>query len=131
MIRLTYALRRRSELSREEFQRYWREEHAPLVRDHAETLRIQRYVQAHTATTPLDDALRDSRGATVEPFDGVAELWWESVDDLAQAMSTPEGALAARELLEDEAKFIDLEHSPLWIAREEVVLGDRSAREVA
>jgi len=123
MIRLTYALRRRPDLTRDEFQRYWRETHAPLVETVAATLRIRRYVQAHTLATPLDGALRDSRGATVEPFDGVAELWWDSVDDLAAAMSTPEGAQAARQLLEDEANFIDLEASPIWVADEHVVLG--------
>jgi uncharacterized protein (TIGR02118 family) len=123
VIRLTYALRRRPELSREDFQRYWREEHAPLVRARADTLRIRRYVQAHTLSTPLDDALRESRDGSFEPFDGVAELWWDSVEDLAQAMATPEGVEASRELLEDEAKFIDLEVSPIWIAREEVVVG--------
>ena len=122
MIRLTYPLRRREGLSREEFQRYWREEHAPLVRSHAETLRIRRYVQAHTLTTPLDDALHDSRGGVVEPFDGVAELWWDSVEDLAEAMSSPEGAEAARALLEDEANFIDLATSPIWVADENVVI---------
>jgi len=97
MIKLTYCLRRKPGMTVEEFQRYWRETHAPLVRSHAETLRIRRYVQAHTATTPLDDALRDSRSASVEPFDGVAELWWDSVDDMAQAMATPEGARAGRD----------------------------------
>jgi uncharacterized protein (TIGR02118 family) len=123
MVKLTYALRRKPSLSREEFQRYWRENHAPLVRDRAATLSIRRYVQAHTLTTPLDDALRDSRGASVEAYDGVAELWWDSVEDLAQAMSTPEGAQAGRELLEDEANFIDLEQSPIWVADENVVVG--------
>jgi uncharacterized protein (TIGR02118 family) len=123
MIRLTYALRRRSSMSREEFQAYWRETHAPLVRDRAETLRIRRYVQAHTLTTPLDEALAAGRGATTEPYDGVAELWWDSVEDLAAAMGTPEGEQAGRELLEDEANFIDLGASPIWVSREDVVVG--------
>lgn len=122
MIKVTYALRRRSELSREDFQRYWRETHAPLVRERAGVLGIRRYVQAHTIATPLDDALRDSRGGSVEPYDGVAELWWESVDELAASMSTPEGAQAARELLEDEANFIDLAASPIWVTSENLVL---------
>ena len=32
MIKLVFTLRRSDRLSREEFQRYWREEHAPLVK---------------------------------------------------------------------------------------------------
>jgi len=123
MVKLVFPLRRRPDLSREEFQRYWRESHAPLVRSHAEALRIRRYVQVHTTTTPLDDALRESRGAAVEPFDGVAELWWDSVDDLVAAQSSEAGAAAAGELLADEANFIDLDNSPVWLAEENVVIG--------
>ena len=121
MIKLTFCLRRRPELSREEFQRIWREEHALLVRRHAETLGIRRYVQAHTATTPFNDALRGSRSAP-EEYDGVAELWWDSIEAAAQAASTPEGAKAATELLEDERRFIDLVHSPIFLAEEHVVV---------
>lgn len=32
--------------------------------------------------------------------------------------SSPEGAAAAQELLEDERKFIDHARSPLWLAAE-------------
>ena len=123
MIKLTFCLTRLPHLSREAFQAYWFNTHGPLVASVAETLRIRRYVQAHTLTTPLDAALRESRGGSVEPFDGVAELWWESIEDLAEAMATPAGAQAARALLEDEGRFIDLDASPIWIADEHVVVG--------
>ena len=121
MIKLVFCLKRRDGLSLEEFQRYWFETHGPLVRSHAETLRIRRYVQVHSSTTPFNDALRGSRGGP-ESFDGVAELWWDSLDDAAAAASTPEGAAAAQELLEDERKFIDLERSPLWMAAEREIV---------
>jgi hypothetical protein len=49
---------------------------------------------------------------------GVAELWWESVEDVLAAVSTPAGQQAAIELLAYERRFIDLEHSPLWIGEE-------------
>ena len=35
MIKLTFCLRRLPHLSREQFQTYWREQHAPLVAKHA------------------------------------------------------------------------------------------------
>ena len=121
MIKLTFCLRRRPELSREEFQHIWHEEHAPLVRSHAETLGIRRYVQVHTTTTPMNDALRGSRSAP-EEYDGVAELWWDSVEAAANAASTPEGAEAARQLLEDERRFIDHANSPIWLSEERPVI---------
>jgi uncharacterized protein (TIGR02118 family) len=117
MIKLVYCLRRLPHLSREEFQRYWRETHGPLVRGNAEVLRIQRYVQVHTLDTPLNDVIGTSRGAA-EAYDGVAELWFEREEDLTEATATPEGRAAALDLLEDERRFIDLARSSLWIAQE-------------
>jgi hypothetical protein len=61
--------------------------------------------------------LRASRSA-LEPFDGVAELWWDDLDALVAATSTREGTAAGRTLLEDEARFIDLERSALWLGQE-------------
>jgi uncharacterized protein (TIGR02118 family) len=121
VIKLVFPLHRRPELSREEFQRYWRETHGPLVRAHAETLGIRRYVQSHTLSTPVNDGLRASRDAP-EDFDGVAELWWDSLDALAAAVATPEGQAASVELLEDERRFIDHARSPLWLSEEHEVI---------
>ena len=121
MIKLVYCARRLPHLSREEFQRYWRETHGPLVRSHAKTLRIRRYVQVHTLENPINEVLRESRG-TLEPYDGVAELWWDSAEDMAAANLTPEGLRAAQELLDDERRFADLERSALWVAEEHVVV---------
>ena len=122
MVKLVFCLRRLPELSRAEFQRYWREKHGPLVRQHAATLRIRRYVQLHTREDALNDVLRASRGGP-EPYDGIAELWWDSREDLQAATASPEGQRASLELLEDERRFIDLGRSPLWIADEHPVVG--------
>lgn len=121
MIKLVFCLRRLPSLSREEFQRYWLDRHGPLVRSHAAVLGIRRYVQTHTLDGPATDALRASRGGP-EPYDGVAELWWDDPDALAAATATPEGRAAGAALLEDERRFIDLARSPLFVARERPVI---------
>src|SRR6185295_2200720 len=110
MLKLVFCLRRLPELSRADFQRYWREQHGPLVRRHAAVLRIRRYLQLHTLEAPLQDALRASRGGP-EAFDGVAELWWDNQEDLEAVLRDPDGQRAAAELLEDERRFIDLARS--------------------
>jgi uncharacterized protein (TIGR02118 family) len=117
MVKLVFALRRLPHLSRAEFQRYWHEQHAPLVKKHAETLGIRRYVQLHTLDTSLNEALRGTRGGP-EGFDGVAEIWF----DQASLPATAEAAVAGQALLEDEKKFIDLARSPLWIGEERPIL---------
>jgi uncharacterized protein (TIGR02118 family) len=116
MIRLTFLLRRKPEQSREEFQHYWLHEHGPLVASHANHLNLLRYVQVHTLDDPINGGMNEARGGKMEaPYDGVAELWWENDDLLQAAFGSQEGEKAGAELLEDEAKFIDLPNSPLWL----------------
>ena len=122
MIKLVFAIRRRPGMSREEFQRYWREEHAALVSRHADELRIRRYVQTHARDTDLDEALAGTRGSEPRFYDGVAELWWDSMEDLIAASTSEAGQAAGRELVEDEQRFIDLPRSPLWLGEENVVI---------
>ena len=121
MLKLVFCLRRLPTLSREQFQRYWWETHGPLVHRHAAALRIRRYVQTHTLEDPVQDALRATRGGP-EAYDGVAELWWDSREDLDAALADPAAQRAAAELLEDERRFIDLARSPLFVARERPVV---------
>lgn len=121
MIKLTFCLRRLPHLSREEFQRYWREQHAPLVAKHAGVLGILRYVQCHTGHDALNGTMQTSRGGP-EAYDGVAELWFESEEAMA-ANTSEAAAKAGAELLPDEKKFIDLANSPLWFSDEFKVVG--------
>ena len=122
MIKLTFAVRRRDDIEPEEFHRYWRDEHGPLVRSFQPALGMRRYVQVHRIETPLNGLLQGSRNA-LEPFDGTAELWWDDLDALAAASSTPEGLAAGQALLEDEARFIDLARSALWLGEEVEIIG--------
>jgi uncharacterized protein (TIGR02118 family) len=122
VIKLTFTVRRRPDVAPEEFHRYWRDEHGPLVRSYAAVLGIRRYVQSHRVDTPVNDALRGSRDS-LEPFDGVAELWWKDLDALIAASATEDGVAAGRTLLEDERRFIDLAHSALWLNEEVEIVG--------
>jgi uncharacterized protein (TIGR02118 family) len=121
MIKLVFCLRRRDDLSREEFQRYWFEQHGPLVRSHADTLGIRRYVQVHSIDDGISLAVAGPRSSPL-PYDGVAELWFDDLEALAAAGSTDEGRAAGAALLADERTFIDLERSPLLLAEEHAII---------
>ena len=123
MIKLTFCLVRLPHLSREAFQAYWFDTHGPLVASVAETLKIRRYVQLHSLPEDLNAGVGTSRQAPPE-FDGVAQLWFDSLEALAENGRRPEAQAAAAMLLEDERRFIDLPNSPLWWGRERVVVGD-------
>ena len=120
MIKVVMAIRRRADVPPEEFHRYWREEHGPLARRLLEPLNLRRYVQTHTLDADVNAQLAATRG-TFEAFDGVAELWWDSLDDMLAAFGSEDGQHANTALAEDEARFIDLERSSLFLAEEQVI----------
>ncbi len=117
MIKLIMCLTRRPEISREQFQDYWLNSHGPFFQENASAMRAKRYVQAHTLDSPLNEGMRTSRGLQPE-YDGVAEVWFDSEDDLMAAMGSPEGQKLAADLLEDESTFIDHAKSAAFIVRE-------------
>lgn len=79
-------------------------------------------MQVHTTDAPgLHTALQDRNGGAPEPFDGVAELWFDSLEALGSA--DPVAQQAAADLLADERNFIDLPNSPMWVAEEHVIVG--------
>lgn len=121
MIKLVFCLRRLPHLSREEFQKYWFENHGPLVKSKKDILKIRRYVQVHTIDGPINEGDRAPRNGP-EPYDGVAELWWDSQEALQE--SSPEREAAGLALLEDERKFIDLANSPVFFCQERPIIED-------
>lgn len=118
MIRLIFLLRRKPALSLAEFQRYWREEHGPLVASHAQRIGALRYIQVHRLDDEINGLMAEQRGGMEAPYDGVAELWWDSEEALVDVLAKDSGQAAAAALLEDERRFIDLPNSPLWFAHE-------------
>jgi hypothetical protein len=123
MIKLTGCARRLPHLSHDEFDAYWRDHHGPLVRSYRDVLRIRRYVQTSTLTNPaLQDALRASRDALEVSFDGYAEVWWDSLEEIAAVRQTEEGMKTLRVLVEDERRFVDLGRSQFWYGIEREII---------
>ena len=120
MVKLVYCVRKRADLSDEEFHDYWLKQHGPLVARLAPDLGVKKYVQSHTMTLELHDLVRATRGLK-QHYDGLAELWWESIDAFIDAYSSPEGMDADAALREDEAKFIDFADSCIFFSEEHTV----------
>ncbi len=122
MIKLTFCLRRKEGLSYEEFHDYWLNNHAPLVRTQMKALQIRKYVQCHQINDPeFNEGIGRSRHAP-PAYDGIAELWYDSVDAVVENGRYDATKEAGRILLEDERNFIDLENSPLWFNDEHVII---------
>ena len=90
MIKFIMCCARHPDITRKQFQDYWLNEHGPTFQKFADIYRSKKYVQAHTIDTPLNETIKESRGMT-EAYDGVADVWFESEEELIEAMSSPEG----------------------------------------
>ena len=91
--------------------------HGPFLMENDGAIRDKKYLQSHTVDTPLNEGLRSSRGMLPE-YDGVAEVWFESEDELMEGMNSPEGQELGAALLEDEENFIDHSKSSAFIVKE-------------
>ena len=83
MIKLSFCLTRLDHLSRSQFQDYWINKHAPLVKSVSRDLKILKYDQIHCQNFDYLDSLRRTRvpeGSLPHDFDGIAELYWDSWD---------------------------------------------------
>ena len=117
MIKFIMCITRHPDMSREQFRDYWMNQHGPFFMQNADAMRARKYVQSHIIDSPLNQGLRDSRGMQPE-YDGVAEVWFESEEDLIEGMSSPEGQKLGAALLEDEGNFIDHAKSSAFIVSE-------------
>lgn len=102
MINAITLLKRRPDLSVEEFRDYWRNQHADVI---ARLPGVQRYVQSH----PLDDQAL---------YDGVAELWASD----SQAFREIGGSEAYVAVQADEENFLDNKANVLVLTDEQAVI---------
>lgn len=125
MIKLVYCIRKKADMSDEEFHTFWRDVHGPFIRSLAQTLGATKYVQSHTLNTSVNAEIAKSRGLDTSSYEGVTEIWWDSMDDFLAAVSTPEGQAAARQYIADpavgEVNFIDFSQSRAFLTEEHTV----------
>ena len=109
MVKYIICVARKAGMTHEEFSTYWRNHHGSVVKSVPEfTRHVRKYVQCHLVgkVVPLGAA-----GA----YDGVAELWFDSVEELEAAFNEPRYLEIVRP---DELKFADLTKSISFITEE-------------
>ena len=117
MIKCFFLLRRRADLSFEEFSDYWARVHSRMAIETATAMGMLRYVQNHHADHPIAQGFQEGRGCLAGEFDGIAEAWWPDFEAMAAAAgSMPEEVVAA--ILQDEAQFVDMARSIIWFGEE-------------
>ena len=126
MIKFVYCVRKKEGTSDEDFYRYWKENHGPLVRSFSETMGSVKYVQSHTIDTVLNPVGQQVRGMR-PAYDGITEVWFESVEALAEMLKTDVGKAANKTLIEDEARFCELRECSVFLTEEHVIFDHTKA----
>jgi uncharacterized protein (TIGR02118 family) len=122
MIKAVVLMRKLPHLSDGEFRRFWLEEHGPLVRSHAKARRISKYIQVHpTGSQVLADIVARRQGQAVA-CDGIAEIYWNSLEDFLEAGRTPEGKRAVAAIVEHEKQFLELPSLQFFLGEEHVFI---------
>jgi hypothetical protein len=123
MVILQYCIRRLPALTPEEFSAYWRGPHAELVKSIAASIGVIHYVQHHSIAPEAARQMIAARGLE-EPFDGIAEIGFESFESLLRGNLDPNAAAIQARLAEDEAKFIDFKRSTVLFSQaNQVIVG--------
>ncbi len=125
MIRISYLMRRLPGLSLEEFQSYWSEKHPKAApQDAFSLLGVKRFVQVLPLDTDARDLVVGPRTGLAEPFDGMAELWVDSIEALKSNWSTEKAKQYIKIFYEDEQNFIDWSRSTILVSKVINVFGD-------
>lgn len=109
MVKYTICVKRKAGLTWDEFDTYWRNHHGTVVKSVPEFMRhVRKYVQCHLVKGAMPFG---AAGA----YDGIAELWFDSVEELQAAFNEPRYLAIIRP---DELKFVELEKCMSFITEE-------------
>ena len=111
MVKLVYCITKKPGLADDEFFRYWKNIHGPIG---ARIPGLCRLVQSHRLIVSADQHRPD--------YDGIAELWFDSLEDLLAARQSPEWKAST----EDEANFIDHNKVAYFVSEEHLIFDRHS-----
>jgi len=106
MIKVITCIKRKPGMSVEDFQAYWRTDHAEVVKG---LPNLRRYIQSH--------ALPGGYRKGELPYDGIAEIWVDDVDTLRANA----GGAAYEAIQRDEENFIDRPNMATILTQEHII----------
>jgi uncharacterized protein (TIGR02118 family) len=109
MIKVVYCITKKPGLTDQQFFDYWKNVHGPIG---ARIPGLRKLVQSHRLIVPGDQSRPD--------YDGVAELWFDSVEALLSARQSDEWKASTL----DEHNFIDGKKVAYLVTAEHALLGN-------
>ncbi|MEM6681283.1 MAG: EthD domain-containing protein [Pseudomonadota bacterium] len=131
MIKLVYLIAKRQDLSAEAFHTLWADVHAKLAHELSDTLGAQRYVMTKALNTLCNMCVAKGRDLPENRYDGVIEMWWDSLGAYQMGAGSAQGIVAVDALIDAERRFIDFSKSAAFFAEEEEAFAHAKRRKHA
>lgn len=108
MIRFINCMKRKPELTPDQFRQYWNDPRFTALIERVATLTgATRYAKNATLIVAANTLVKETRG-TRDFYDGVLEYWWDNATHLIERTESPEGRQLAEEMLAFQRQFVDL-----------------------
>jgi uncharacterized protein (TIGR02118 family) len=113
MLKVYILVRRRSDMTHEQYVEYWRDKHAPLFSSQPDTKRyVRRYIQSRiTEDKPGGMVLGD--------VDGIVQLWFDDIDGFNAFANSPSYLNVIKP---DEERFTDQKRCEYFFATEHSIM---------
>ncbi len=109
MVKAVIFIKRRKDLTREQFKEYWLTQHSKLEKENAEKNWVRKIVASFAIE---DDSLPEP------PFDGMVELYFDSMEDLKRDVQGEQRKI----MYADEENFCDHSEEQVVVVTEEYLM---------
>lgn len=108
MIRFINCIKKRDDISIENFRNYWSSrEFEDLLQRVIDITKAQHFTKNLTLDVEANVMIQEERGGG-EPFDGIIEYWWDKGSELMDLYGTDEAKKVRQEMTDYQRQFIDL-----------------------
>ncbi|KAH7074270.1 EthD domain-containing protein [Paraphoma chrysanthemicola] len=112
VVHMTCLIAKRDDVSLDEFNAYWSEHHSKtFLGNPAAKKHLLRYSQIHLDTS-LTSALQKEEGTQAARYDGIAQFWAETKEDLLAVFASE---YYREVVVEDEKKFMKVPTYELYV----------------
>jgi uncharacterized protein (TIGR02118 family) len=116
LIKAVIFIKRRKDLTREQFKEYWLTRHVELEKENVE----KNWVRKIVASFAIED-----ESLPEPPFDGMVELYFDSIEDMRKDVQG-----AQREIMyADEENFCDHSEEQVVVITQEYLMAMKTPRE--
>ena len=118
MVKAIIFMKRRKDLTREQFKEYWLTQHVNLEKENAE----KNWVRKIVASIALDD-----ESLPEPPWDGMVELYFDSIEDMKKDVQGEQRKI----MWADEENFCDHTEEPVVVITQEYLMAVKTPMETA